>query len=241
MTRALWIARRELGSMLGSPSAWLIAGVVLCLDGLLFNALALGSEPKHSQRVLEELLQITSATTMASAVLLSMPLFVEEREKGSLLLLFNSPARNVEIVLGKFLGAYVFLVLLVLMNGHLLVLIKLRGTLALGHVLVGALGLLLLGAASLAMGLLGSVLARSQLVAGLLSGALLVTFLTGWLLSRVSDAPLSEVLMYLAMWQSHFLPLQRGVLGLSHVLYFLSVTGLCLGAATFVLGGERWD
>ncbi len=227
--------------MLGSPSAWLIAGVVLCVDGLLFNAFALGSEPKPSQRVLEELFQITSGTTMVSALLLSMRLFVEERESGSLLLLFNSPARNHEIVFGKFIGAYCFLCLLVLMSSHLLVLIATRGTLGFAHVIVGFVGLLSLGAASLAIGLLGSVLARSQLVAGLLGGALLATFLIGWLLSRISDAPLSDVLLYLAMWQSHFLPLERGVLALSHVVYFASVTGVCLAASSFVLGGQRWD
>ncbi len=241
MRRAALIAQRELGAMLASPSAWLIAGVVLCLDGLLFNAFALGAEPKPSYRVLEELFQITSGTTMVSAVLISMRLFVEERESGSLLLLFNSPVRNLEIVLGKFFGAFGFLTLLVLLSSHLLVLIAMRGTLALGHVLVGFAGLLMLGAASLAIGLLGSVLARSQLVAALLGYALLVTFLIGWLLARISDPPLSDVLMYLAMWQSHFLPLQRGTLAASHIVYFGSVTGACLAAASYVLGGQRWD
>ncbi len=241
MSRALLIARRELVSMLASPSAWLIAGVVVCVDGLLFNAFALGAEPKPSQRVLEELFQITSGTTMVSALLLSMRLFVEERDTGSMLLLFNSPARNAEIVLGKFLGAFVFLSLLVLMSAHLLALIALHGTLSWGHVAVGFAGLLMLGAASLAIGLLGSVLARSQLVAALLSAAMLVTLLLGWLLSRITDAPWSEVMMYLAMWQSQFLPLQRGVIGLSNVLYFVSVTGLSLGASVLALGGQRWD
>jgi len=239
--RALLIAHRELSVMLGSPSAWLIAGVVLVLDGLLFNAFALGTEPKPSQRVLEELFQITSGTTMVSGVLLAMRLFVEERESGSILLLFNSPARNLEVVLGKFLGAFGFLSIMIGMSAHLLFLIALRGTLLPGHVLVGMLGLLLLGAASLSIGMLGSVLAQRQLVAALLSFGLLVTFLLGWLLSRISDGTLSEILMYLAMWQSHFLPLQRGVLGLSNVVYFVSVTGVCLGAASFVLGGQRWD
>jgi ABC-2 type transport system permease protein len=241
MRRTLLIAERELTSMLTSPAAWVIAGVVLCVDGLLFNAFALGSEPKPSQRVLEELFQIVSGTTMVSAVLISMRLFVEERESGSLLLLFNSKARNLEIVLGKYLGALGFLTLLVLLSSHLLALIATRGTLAGGHVVVGFVGLLLLGAASLSIGLLGSVLARSQLVAGLLGGALLATFLIGWLLSGISDAPLSDVLMYLAMWQSHFLPLERGVLGLSHVVYFASVTLVCLAASSWVLGGQRWD
>jgi len=241
MSRALLIARRELSSMLASPSAWIIAGLVLCVDGLLFNAFALGAEPKPSQRVLEELFQITSGTTMVSALLLSMRLFVEERDAGTMLLLFNSPARNAEIVLGKFLGAFVFLGLLILMSAHLLALIALRGTIAWGHVAVGFAGLLMLGAASLSIGLLGSVLSRSQLVAGLLSSAILVTLLLGWLLSRITDAPWSDVMMYLAMWQSQFLPLQRGVIGLSNVVYFASVTGLCLGASALALGGQRWD
>lgn len=241
MRRALLIARRELFVMLGSPSAFLIAAVVLMLDGLLFNAFALGAEPKPSQRVLEELFQITSGTTMVSGVLLAMRSFVEERESGSILLLFNSKARNAEIVLGKFLGAFAFLCMLIGLSAHLLFFIAQRGTLSSGHVLVGMLGLVLLGAASISMGMLGSVLAERQLVAALLSGALLVTFLIGWLLSRISDGALSDVLMYLAMWQSHFLPLQRGVLALSHVVYFLSVTFVCLGATAFVLGGQRWD
>ena len=102
------------------------------------------------------------------------------------------------------------------------------------------LGLLLLGGASLAIGTLGSALARNQVLAAVLSGSMLTALLTCWLLARITEQPLSDVFGALALWNQHFQPFQVGVVYVRDVVYYLLVTYVALFAATRVLEARRW-
>ena len=66
-------------------------GIVLLIDGILFNAFALTSTPRLSSDVLEDFLLFASGTTMVAEFLLAMRLFAEERQTGTLILLESSP------------------------------------------------------------------------------------------------------------------------------------------------------
>lgn len=238
---ATWlIAKRELGSYLRTPSGWVIAGIVLLIDGLLFNAFAIGSKAKLSTDVLQDFFYFASGTTMIAAILLSMRLVAEERAAGTLPLLLTSPVRERDVVLGKYLSALIFLSGMTLATAYMPALIFVNGKVSLGHVASGYLGLLLSGASALAIGTLGSTLARNQLVAGVLSAAMLVTLLLCWMLARIADAPVAQVIKYLALFDQHFRPLQRGVLQFSDLVYFASVIYLSLLAAVHALRAERW-
>jgi ABC-2 type transport system permease protein len=235
------IVRRELPEMLSSPATWSICGLLVLIDGLLFNAFALGADPKPSTRVVEDLLQILSGTTMVFAILLSMRAIAEERDRGSWVLLSSAPVRDSEIVLGKFVANLSVLVVMLTTTVHLPLLVLVRGTVSLAHLLTGYLGLFLLGACSIALGLYGAALAKRQLAAGLLGSALLTLLLIGWLLARISDPPMSGLLDYVALWQTHFQPFQRGILGASHVFFFGSITALALTLAARALEARRWE
>lgn len=239
--RIFAIARRELSELGASPSAWSICAVLVLIDGLLFNAFALGVDPKPSTRVVEDLLQILSGSTMVFAVLSSMRAIAEERDRGSWALLLSAPLRDSEIVLGKFVANLGFLSVMLVTTIHLPLLVLVRGSVSFAHLLTGYLGLFLLGATAISLGLLGSAFAKRQLSAGLFGFSLLTLLLIGWLLARISDPPVSDVLGYLALWQTHFQPFQRGIFGLSHVLFFASVTGLSLALATRALEARRWE
>jgi ABC-2 type transport system permease protein len=236
----LLIARRELGSLLRAPGSYLIAGLVLLVEGLLFNAFALGVEARPSSQVLEHFFQFASGTTMVVSILVAMRPIAEDRSTGALLLLTSAPVRSVEVVLGKFLAAWTFVLVLLALSGYMPALVAIHGRPALGHIATGYLALALLSGTCVSLGLLGSALARSQLVAGMIGASLLMLLLLGWLLARLSDPPLAEALRYLALWQTHFLPAQRGILRLSDVVYMLSVGVLALSGATLSLRGERW-
>mgnify|MGYP002629977302 CR=1 FL=1 len=234
------IARRELGAWLRSPGGWLIAAVMLLVDGLLFNAYAVGSGAKLSTQVLQDFFYFTAGTTMIASVLLSMRLIAEERQAGTLPLLMSAPVSEGAVVGGKFISALIVLSALTLATLYMPALIFLNGKVSLGHIAGGYLGLLLLGATTLAIGTLGSVLGRTQLVAGVLSSAMITTLLLCWILARVSDSPLKEILRAMALFDAHFKPFQRGLLRLSDVVFFLSVAWLALIAATRALRRERW-
>jgi len=87
MNATLLIAQRELGTYLRSMTGYVIAAILLLVDGLLFNALALGGEDKLSAAVLSNFFLYTSGLTMISSVFISMRLVAEERQTGTLVLL----------------------------------------------------------------------------------------------------------------------------------------------------------
>jgi ABC-2 type transport system permease protein len=233
------IARRELGGYLRTPSGYLIAAAALLVDGLLFNTRALGDSARLSSQVLERYLLNASGVTTVAAVLLAMRLFAEERQSGTLVLLFTSPVRDFEVVIGKFLSALVVLGVLLLMSLYLPALIFVRGKVAIGQIAAGYLGLFLVGAAALALGLLGSALGRNQLIAGILAAVFIFILFLCWPLARVIDPPLGTVIGYFSLYEKHFFPFMHGLVQLSDVVYYLSVVYLALLAAMRVLQSQR--
>jgi ABC-2 type transport system permease protein len=240
MRATLLIARRELGAYLRSMTGYVIAALVLVIDGLLFQAFVLGGPEKLSAEVLSNFFYISSGTTMIASVFISMRLLAEERQTGTLVLLTSSPVHDWEIVLGKFLSAFVFLSMITLATVYMPALIFVNGKVSLGHMAAGYVGLLLLGAAALAIGTFGSALARTQVLAAIFSGVIVVALLICWLLGRVTERPLTDVFTAMALWQRHFPPFQAGQVHLRDIFYYLATTYLALFAATRVMETRRW-
>lgn len=240
MRNALLVARRELGAYVRSPLGYIVAAVLLALDGLLFNAFALGWGQRLSAEVLMQFFYFTFGITVAAAVMLSMRLLAEERQAGTLVLLRTSPLAEWEFILGKYLSAMIFLGLMTLATIYMPLLILVNGKISVGHLVVGYLGLLLAGSAALAIGILGSSLAGNQVVAVVVGGALAVGLVTCFWLGKITDPPLTEILASLALYNKHFVSFRSGVLHLRDVVYYLSVTWFCLLLAVRVEAARRW-
>ena len=240
MRAILLIARRELAAYLRTMSGYVIIALALFILALLFNAFALDGPEKRSSDVLSEFFRVASGVTMTAAVFLAMRLLAEEQQRGTVALLYSSPVREVEIVAGKYLSGLVFLAIFLgttlFMPGFILV----HGKISFGHLAAGYLGLLLLGSATMAIGTLASALAKTQILAVIAGGALTIAFLVFWMLARVTEPPISDVLSAAALWQQHFPPFQAGVIHVRDVVYYLVVTYLGLFAATRVLEARRW-
>jgi ABC-2 type transport system permease protein len=238
--KTLLIARRDLASYLRSPVGYIVIAAVLLIDGLLFNVDALGGPAKTSSEVLERFFYFSSGTTMIACILLSMRLLAEERQTGTLTLLFTSPVREVEIVLGKYLSAFALFAGMTLLTIYMPALIFVNGKVSVGHIVSGYLGLLLLGSATLSIGIFGSSLARSQVLAAVVSAAIVVTMLVFWLVAQATDPPFKEVFAALALHNRRFIDFQRGIVELTDVVYYLSVTYVFLLASTKILESRRW-
>nr|WP_217441796.1 MULTISPECIES: ABC transporter permease [unclassified Myxococcus] len=234
------IARRELSGYLRTLSGYVVIAVILALNGLFFNAYALGGASKRSAEVLSQFFYYSSGFTIVASVFISMRLLAEERQTGTLPLLYSSPLRDRDIVLGKFLAGLAFLSLYVLCTLYMPVLVLVNGKVSFGHVAAGYLGLLLLGSASLAVGTFGSALARNQLLAAITSAVMLVALILCWLLARITEQPLSDVFSAMSLWNQHFPPFQSGLIHVRDVVYYLVVTYVALFAATRVLEARRW-
>lgn len=239
MSAAFLIARRELGAYLRTMSGYVIVAVMLVLSGLLFNAYAMRGAGKLSGEVLTEFFYFTSGITLVGSVFLSMRLFAEERQTGTLVLLLSAPVRDAEVVVGKYLSALVFLGLYLVVTAYMPALVWWYGKVSWGHVACGYVGLFLVGSSGLAVGTFGSALTRSQVVAAVVSGMLCLLLTVCWLAAAVTDPPLTGVVMGIA-WFSHFKPFSEGVLQLTHVAYFILLTWAALFGATRVLEGRRW-
>jgi ABC-2 type transport system permease protein len=237
---ALLVAVRELRAYLRSPFGYIVGAAMLLIDGLLFQGYALGSGPRLSADVLFDFFYFASGTTMVAAILLSMRLLAEERQTGTLVLLNTAPLEDAAIVAGKFVSAFVFLVLLTGLTVYMPLLVMVNGKISGGHIVVGYLGLVLLGGAALAIGLFGSALAKSQVLAAIIGAGILVAMLVLWLVGRVTDPPFNTFLAALALHNERQAPFMRGVLKLENVVYYVAVTWFFLLAATKTLEARRW-
>ncbi len=240
MSNVLLIVRRELSSYLSTLTGYVVAAVMLAISGLLFNAIALGGHDKLSEEVLRMFFYFMSGTVMVGSVFLSMRLLAEERQNNTLVVLYTSPISEWQIVVGKYLSALTFMAIIVACSLYMPALIFVNGTVSLGHIFSGTLGLLLLGSASIAIGTFGSSLTRSQVVAAATSGALIVAMLLMWKLAKVVDPPLDDVLGALSLFDKHFQPLMKGVISLRDVVFYGSVSFFFLLCTTKVLQARRW-
>jgi ABC-2 type transport system permease protein len=127
MNTILHLTKRELSSYLNTTWGISILAVILLLDGLLFNAFAMGSSPRYSADVLEDFFYFSSGTTMIAGVLLTMRLLAEERQTGTESLLQTAPITEMQIIIGKFLGAYLFLMLITGLTIYMPFLIQING------------------------------------------------------------------------------------------------------------------
>ena len=240
MKSILLIVRREMASYLRTPSGYIIAACILLLNGVLFNTRAVGDTPRYSAEVLQWFFLDAGGTTMVAAVLLSMRLLAEERASGTQVLLMTSPIRESEVVIGKFLAAFVFLSVLVLLSVYLPALIFIRGKVSMGHIGAGYLGMVLLGGSTLAVGLFASSLVKNQLMAVILATVFVTLLEMCWWIAKVTDPPFQPIIAYFAPYMKHFHPFRQGLLQLSDVVFYLSMIYFSLLAATRVLKNQRW-
>jgi len=231
---------REFFSYLRSYLGYIILAAILLVNGLLFNGYAMGDQARHSYEVLRLFFYFSSGTVMIAGILVSMRLFAEERQTGTLLLLQIAPIPEWKLVLGKFLGAYFFLLLLILLSGYMPLLVMVHGKVTLGHLLTGYLGLTLLGATSVAIGTFASSIAPNQLISAVVGSAIMVSLLVLWMVAKKVGGDFGDFLSYLSLWDKHFQPFSRGILKVSGVLYYATLTYLFLAATTHMLGAQRW-
>jgi ABC-2 type transport system permease protein len=240
MSTILLIARRELGFYFRTWLGYIVIAGALCIEGLLFNGYAMNGVDKRSAEVLGLFFYLAFGVTMVASIFISMRLLAAERETGTVNLLFSSPVRDVEIVLGKFLAAQTFLTVMLGASVHIPLLVMIAGKISFAQILVGYFGLWLVGAAALAIGTFGSALTRSQILSVILSALMVVAMIAAWYVAKITERPLSNIFENLALYSLHFPPFQAGTIHLRDVVYFLAVTYVALFAATRMLEARRW-
>ena len=229
------VAEREVKSYFVSPVGWVVTAVFICIWGFLFWAILVGGR----EASLRGLLSNFSVTFLFAAPLLTMRLIAEEARTGTLELLMTQPLREVEIVLGKYLGSVVFLLFMIAVTLYFPAILERFGNPDEGPMVAGYVGVILQGMAFLAIGLLASALTQNQIVAVAVSFVSLLSLWLADLLTRGLGGPLATVAQYISITK-RFEDMPKGILDTKDLVFFISVVVACLFIATQVVAARRW-
>jgi len=238
----IWvIARREFIVMFLAPLAWILLAVIQVILGWLFftnlDSFALWQPQLMHDIVVTPLMQVAAIILLMVMPLLTMRSFAEEKRNRSLTLLISAPISMTEIVLGKFLGLMLFVLVLVSMLMLMPLSLYLGTTPDGGKLLSIYLGMLLLAGSFCAIGLYLSSLTKNQTIAAVGSFGVLLML---WLVGRFSSSGegLQSLLAYLSLVQHHQSMLE-GVFDTSDIAYYLLIIIGFLGLTIRQLDRER--
>ncbi|HPH06947.1 MAG TPA: ABC transporter permease subunit, partial [Methylotenera sp.] len=244
-------ARKELKSMFSSPMGWVILTVLIFVFATYFiNAVTqyfsmMTGSIKSNGRigvtlfVGQSLFGLASLVMLFAVPLLSMRLIAEERRTQTLTFLLSAPISLTEIVLGKFLGLIVFLMIIITVITTMLFTLNNWTELDFGYVFSNVLGLVLLVASFSALGLFFSSVTSQPVIAGLLSFVALFALLgIDQFLAANTSNPLSQLLQDLSLMR-HFEPLSQGLIDSKDIIFFLLFTGIFLILTLRRLNAER--
>ena len=240
MSKVLLIARRELAAFLNTWMGYIIFAAALFINGLLFNAFAIGNTPKYSAKVLEDFFYFGSGIAMVAGVFLAMRLLAEEKQSGTITLLYTSPLTSRQLIYGKFLSAVVFSFILRVLTLYLPALIMMNGKISIGHLASGYLVLVLIGSSAIAISLFASAISSNQLIAGITGSAFTVVLLVLWMVADKVAAPFKELFTYLSIHNQHFTPFSQGIVHSADVIYYLSLIVFFLECSVRAIEARRW-
>lgn len=242
MSAVLGIARREFAAFFNSLWGYIVASVILLITGVLFNAIALTDQPRLSAAVLSDFFYLSFGTTTIAAILLSMRLFAEERQTGTIVLIDSAPIADWQVVVGKYLAALGFLTVIIGLTSYMPALIFVNGKVSAGQIGAGYLGLFLVGSATIAIGTFSSTLSRWQLVSAVIGGVITVFLLVTWWLAKIAEPPVKEVMSFMSLFDSHFRrTFMIGRITTTDIFFFASVTFGFLTLSTRWLSARRWQ
>ncbi len=245
--RNVWtIARREYRLYFSTPAAYMVAFLILVVLGLLFYAnvaaaivqQASGATPPGVQVVLGPMVTLLLFFTPA----ITMRLIAEESRLGTIELLLTAPVRDWEVVVGKWLGGFLFMLTVIAITWVFPIVLNIitKPGIDQGPLVTGYLGVALFSAALIAIGVMISSFFSNQVAAFF---ATLGVFLILWLVSVPAQAmggAGGDLVRYLDFSEHFYNSLYQGVIQLSDVVYYLSVTALALFFGSMSVETRRW-
>jgi len=223
MTPLVPLLSKETKALFSSPIAYAVIAVYLLLVGYTFTA----SLFMTKMATLVHIFFQASVLLLLMIPIITMRQFAEERKAGTLELLLTAPIREFSIVLAKFGASMAVVLVMVALTVSYAVVLGLYGNPDFGPIYTGYLGLILLGGALTALGLMVSALTSNQIVAAVVSLGL---FSLLWMLDSIAALlpdPFGHFLLGLSLL-AHFTPLATGAMYASDFGFFLSITLLGL-------------
>ncbi len=236
MRQILAVGTRELRSYLYSPAGYIIITLFLVFVGLLF---AYGVMVQGQPATLRIVFDWITLALFVLCPAIAMRTISEELRTGTFEALMTAPVSETTVILGKFFGSALFLLLMLVPTTLYIVALEMYGRPDYGEILCGYLGVVLAGAVYLAGGILASTLSSSQVLALLLSWFFWAGLFLGTLLlpSRVNERWADIVIALNPVLRLNDFAI--GLVDTSNVVYFLSLTVLFLIGAVKSLQVRR--
>ena len=238
------IFKRELGSYFATPLAYVFIVIFLVLSGVF--TFYLGGFFERNQADLQPFFNFHPWLYLFLVPAIAMRLWAEERKSGSIELLMTLPITRFEAVTGKFLAAWVFAGIALLLTFPMIITVNYLGQPDNGAIFTGYLGSWLMAGGFLAIGSCMSALAKNQVIAFIL--AVVVSFLfivsgfplvldafSAWAPQMVLDAIAS--LSFLTRFEA----ISKGVIDLRDLLYFVTLIAAWLAATAVVVDLKKAD
>ncbi len=226
--KQIWIiTKKELKGYFDSLMAYILIVVFLGLSGF-FTWLYGNSDLFYiNQATMQPFFGIAYWTLFIFIPALTMKQIAEEFKTGTIELLLTKPVSDWQVVNGKFLATFLLIAITLGLTLPYYVTIANIGPIDHGTVITGYLGLLLMSAAYISLGIFASSITSNQIVAFLLALVIGIFFqILFGIISRAFTGTIGDVLSYLDM-QNHYQSITRGVIDSKNILYF----------ATIILGG----
>lgn len=242
MSTTLIIARREFRSYFNSPLAYVVICLGLILLGFVFFYRNGGFWQADRASLTQLFAQAPAGLSFLIVPVITMRLLAEERRSGTLEMLITLPVKDHEVILGKFLGAWGLVLLLIVATLAYPIMMFVwpwhLGALDSGPVISGYVGLVLYSASAISIGLLFSAVTESQTI------AFVITFIVLFFLHTVGGVadylPAAREAIAFISFEARLAPFTRGMISSRDVVFFLSITIGCLMAAFRALERRKW-
>lgn len=242
MIRTWSVMKRELSGYFTSPVAYVFIVIFLLLCG--FFTFSIGRFFDVGQADLRAFFEWHPWLFLFLVPAVGMRLWADERRDGTIELILTLPVSLGELVMGKFLAAWLFLGSALFLTFPMVITVAYLGEPDPGPIITGYIGSFLLAGAYLSVGCMTSSLTRSQVISFILTVVIcLFLLLAGWppvteLLSGWAPGWLVAVVEGFS-FMHHFADIERGVLDLRDVVYYLSVMAFMLFANGVILKSRR--
>ena len=251
------IFNRELKSYFSSLTAYVVIVMFLLITGYFFYSLLTTfsivsfqaqTDPMLAKQyqllninetVVRPLFGSISIIMLLMTPLLTMRLFSEEKKSGTIELMLTFPVNDIDVILGKYLACFSVLLTMILLTTTFPILLVIFGEPEVKPILTGYLGLILMGAAFISLGIFSSSLTENQIVAASVSFGMLFFF---WLISysvTLVSGGLGQILAYLSI-NEHIESLSKGVIDSEDIIYYLCFIAVFLFLTLRSLEANRW-
>lgn len=231
------ILKRELSSYFNSAVAYVVMAVYFLFSGLFFSMICIENDTSSLSYVFGNMFIII----LFIIPIITMKSFSEEKRQRTDQALLTSPTSLFEIVMGKFLGALILFAICSLIFVVYALVISFFTSPDWAVVLCTVLGLLLLGSALIAIDIFISVLTESMIISAVAGmGVGLLIYMLSNLSSNITVDWIATIVKKID-FLTYYTNFTYGMLNLTDIIFFLSVTGLFLFFTTRVLEKRRWS